>query len=112
MKIVAFETMHADAGWDTYSFLKIVTDEGVIGWGEYNEARGRAGLSAIVSTMCSSLIGQDPRNVSAIEAQLTTWGMRRWSGQSWPVAIVELGRNMVVLNSIESGCMKSVIHLR
>jgi galactonate dehydratase len=70
MKIVGFETMHADAGWDTYSFLKIVTDEGVIGWGEYNEARGRAGLSAIVSTMCSGLIGQDPRNTSSIEAQL------------------------------------------
>ena len=70
MKIVAFETMHADAGWDTYSFLKIVTDEGVTGWGEYNEARGRAGLSAIVSTLCSGLIGQDPRNISSIEAQL------------------------------------------
>lgn len=70
MKIVAFETMHADAGWDTYSFLKIVTDAGIVGWGEYNEARGRAGLTGIVATLCKSLIGQDPRNVSNIEAQL------------------------------------------
>ncbi len=70
MKIAGFEILHADAGWDTYSFLKIITDEGLVGWGEYNEARGRKGLTAIVTTLCESLKGQDPRHVSAIEAQL------------------------------------------
>jgi L-alanine-DL-glutamate epimerase-like enolase superfamily enzyme len=70
VKIVAFETLHADAGWDSYSFLKIVTDESITGWGEYNEARGRKGLTGIVASMCASLIGHDPRNVSNIEAQL------------------------------------------
>ncbi len=70
MKITGFEILHADAGWDTYSFLKIITDEGLVGWGEYNEARGRKGLTAIVTTLCESLKGQDARNVSAIEAQL------------------------------------------
>ena len=28
MKIVKLEDFHADGGWDTYSFLKITTDEG------------------------------------------------------------------------------------
>ena len=32
MKIVKFEDFHADGGWDTYSFLKITTDEGIVGW--------------------------------------------------------------------------------
>src|SRR5262249_45420570 len=34
MKIVKLEDFHADGGWDTYSFLKITTDEGVTGWSE------------------------------------------------------------------------------
>jgi galactonate dehydratase len=32
MKIVRVEDMHADAGWRTFSFLKITTDEGLVGW--------------------------------------------------------------------------------
>jgi hypothetical protein len=32
MKIVKLEDFHADGGWDTYSFLKITTDEGITGW--------------------------------------------------------------------------------
>src|SRR5215813_6633768 len=39
MKIVKLEDFHADAGWDTYSFLKITTDEGLTGWSEFNESR-------------------------------------------------------------------------
>ncbi len=78
MKIVAFETLHTGAGWDTYSFLKIITDQGVTGWGEFNEARGRKGLTGIVEVLTASLIGQDPRNVLKIEAQL--------AAQSRPVA--------------------------
>jgi galactonate dehydratase len=70
MKIVAFEDLHADAGWDTYSFLKIVTDDGLVGWGEYNEGRGRKGLTQIVRSLCAAIKGDDPRNVSAIEAAL------------------------------------------
>ena len=30
MKIVKLEDFHADGGWDTYSFLKITTDEGLL----------------------------------------------------------------------------------
>src|SRR5215213_5223721 len=42
MKIVKLEDFHVDGGWDTYSFLKITTDEGVTGWSEFNESRRRA----------------------------------------------------------------------
>ena len=41
MKIVSFETFQVDGGWESFSFLKLVTDEGLVGWSEYNEARGR-----------------------------------------------------------------------
>ena len=39
------------------------------------------------------------------------WGIRRMLGHSWPVATVVLGKNIVVLNSIVSGCMNRVTHL-
>src|SRR5665213_1514190 len=37
MKIVKIENLHADGGWRNFSFLKLVTDEGLVGWSEYAE---------------------------------------------------------------------------
>ena len=45
MKIVKIEDLHCDAGWRTFSFLKVTTDNGLIGWSEYTEADGSAGLT-------------------------------------------------------------------
>jgi L-alanine-DL-glutamate epimerase-like enolase superfamily enzyme len=69
MKIVKLEDFHADGGWDTYSFLKITTDEGVTGWSEFNESR-RRGMTAVIHGVGAALIGQDPRAVARIEAAL------------------------------------------
>ncbi len=70
MRITAAQDFHADGGWEPFSFLKITTDEGLVGWSEFNEARGRRGLSHLVLGLARSLLGQDPRNVAAIEAGL------------------------------------------
>ena len=35
MKIIKIEDLHCDAGWRIFSFLKIVTDEGLIGYSEF-----------------------------------------------------------------------------
>ena len=40
MKIERVETLQADAGWRMFSFLKITTDDGIIGWSEFNESFG------------------------------------------------------------------------
>ena len=43
MKITAVETMQADAGWRNFTFLKMTTDDGIIGWGiDINEKAVRA----------------------------------------------------------------------
>src|SRR5713226_9413943 len=47
MKIVKLDVLHADGGWDTYSFLRITTDAGVVGWSEFNESR-RRGMTGII----------------------------------------------------------------
>src|SRR5215470_12739278 len=69
MKIVKLEDFHADGGWDTYSFLKITTDEGLVGWSEFNESR-RRGMTAVIQGLGATLIGQDPTAIARIEAAL------------------------------------------
>ncbi len=70
MKIVKFEDLHADGGWDTYSFLKITTDEGIVGWSEFNESR-RKGMAGLILGLGAGLIGADPRAIGRIDAALT-----------------------------------------
>jgi hypothetical protein len=45
MKITRIMDLHADAGWRVFSFLKIETDTGIVGWSEYNESYGSKGLT-------------------------------------------------------------------
>jgi L-alanine-DL-glutamate epimerase-like enolase superfamily enzyme len=70
MKISKIESLHADAGWRVFSFLKVSTDEGVTGWAEYNESYGSRGLSAVIDKLAERLIGKDPRPSERIFAEL------------------------------------------
>ena len=71
MKIVKVEDLHCDAGWRVNSFLKITTDEGIVGWAEYMEGYGAQGLTGIIHKLADRfLIGQDPRPIERITALL------------------------------------------
>src|SRR5919108_5660788 len=70
MKIVKIEDLHCDAGWRVNSFLKITTDEGIVGWSEYMEGYGAPGLTGVIRKMGERLIGQDPRPVERHSAYL------------------------------------------
>ncbi len=61
MKITTIESLHADGGWRSLDFLKISTDEGLVGWSEYNESFGGVGVSAAIAGLAPMLIGKDPR---------------------------------------------------
>ena len=67
MKIVKLEDFHADGGWDTYSFLKFTTDEGITGWSEFNESR-RKGMTSLIHGLGATLIGEDPCAIARIDA--------------------------------------------
>src|SRR6266576_7334361 len=58
MKIAKLEDFHVDCGWEDYSFLKITTDEGLVGWSEFRESR-RKGMRALIHGMSELLIGAD-----------------------------------------------------
>jgi len=70
MKIELVEPIIADAGWRTFSFLKVATSDGIVGWAEYNEDFGSKGLSDVIRALSPLLIGQDPRRSEAIVARL------------------------------------------
>ena len=72
MKIISVTDHHADAGWRVVSFLKIVTDEGLIGWSEFSEARSTPGLTHVIRQLSSHVIGLDPCNTTHVHELLRT----------------------------------------
>jgi galactonate dehydratase len=70
MKISKIETLRADAGWRMFSFLKVTTDDGIIGWSEFNESFGSAGLADVINALAPILIGRDPRRFEQITQHL------------------------------------------
>jgi L-alanine-DL-glutamate epimerase-like enolase superfamily enzyme len=63
MRITGIEDLHCNAGWRDFSFLKISTDEGLVGWSEFMEAYGSQGLAGVIRRLAERLVGQDPRPV-------------------------------------------------
>ena len=72
MKVKSYEIFRCDAGWRIFSFLKLVTDTGPIGWSEYNESFGSPGLSGVIENLMPSVIGMDPMDIELVNAVLAT----------------------------------------
>jgi L-alanine-DL-glutamate epimerase-like enolase superfamily enzyme len=70
MRVARIDDLHCDAGWRVFSFLKVTTDDGIVGWSEYNESYGSRGLSAVIRALGDRVIGQDPRPFERITAML------------------------------------------
>ena len=72
MKITRIDDLHADAGWRNFSFLRIETSDGIVGWSEYTEADGSRGLTAIIKGLADLVIGQDPHRIQYITSHLAS----------------------------------------
>ncbi len=71
MRIAKIETLPADAGWRTFYFLKLTTDEGLVGWSEYIDNFGISGsVTALLPRYAPIVTGMDPRAVGKISASL------------------------------------------
>lgn len=67
MKITNIETLHCDAGWRPWSFIKITTDNDLMGYAECTDSHGSAlAVAVVVKDMKSLLIGNDPRAVEKL----------------------------------------------
>jgi len=70
MKITKIEDMHADGGWRVMSYLKVSTDEGIVGWSEFHEGMAGPALTMVIRVLGGRIIGMDPRDVAPIAARL------------------------------------------
>jgi galactonate dehydratase len=57
MKVVSIDTLCCDAGWRNYHFVKITTDDGIVGWSEFDEGFGSPGVGAVIEQLGKRLVG-------------------------------------------------------
>lgn len=72
MQITSLETLRADGGTRPFSFVKVTTKSGLIGWSEYTEAVGNTGVTAAIERLGTLLIGEDATRVEWAMAKATT----------------------------------------
>jgi L-alanine-DL-glutamate epimerase-like enolase superfamily enzyme len=77
VKISRVQTFHCDAGWRPWTFVKVETDEGLVGWGECSDNRNPRGIAGCVRDFQDLLIGQDPMPIERLY-----WDMLRTSRQN------------------------------
>ncbi len=70
MKVTGIETLHCDAGWRNYNFVKLSTDGGVTGWSEFDEGFGSPGVGAVIQRLAGRVIGQSVAVHERIHAEL------------------------------------------
>jgi galactonate dehydratase len=59
MKVAGLEILRCDAGWRNYHFLKLTTDDAIVGWSEFDEGFGSPGVSAVIERLAGRVVGQD-----------------------------------------------------
>jgi L-alanine-DL-glutamate epimerase-like enolase superfamily enzyme len=60
MRITDLTILRADGGGRTFDFLKLTTDEGLVGWSEFHEYFGGVGVGAVIEGLRPLVIGTDP----------------------------------------------------
>jgi galactonate dehydratase len=70
MKVTGIETLSCDAGWRNYEFVKLTTDEGIVGWSEFAEGFGSPGVGAIIQDLAPRVIGRRVTDHEFIYAEL------------------------------------------
>ena len=70
MRIVDLQTFRADGGWRPFSFLKVVTDEGLAGWSEFSEGAWSPALPEVIRDLGRHVLGEDPTRFAALSARL------------------------------------------
>jgi galactonate dehydratase len=61
MKITSIETIHCNAGWRVWTFVKMQTDEGITGWSECTDSHGSPrAIEGAINDLRDLIIGKDP----------------------------------------------------
>jgi len=67
MKVVSIEPFHCDAGWRAWTFIKITTDEGLIGWSECTDSHGSPhAIEGATRDLQHLVVGKNPMQIEKI----------------------------------------------
>ena len=80
MKITNIETLHADGGYRVACYVKISTDEGIVGWAEYYEGLTGISVTPLIKGLAKVAIGMDPRSVGKLSESLLATTRLSWGG--------------------------------
>jgi len=69
-KVAALETLACDAGWRNYYYVKLRTEDGLVGWSEFDEGFGAPGVGAAIQKLATRVIGQPVGDHERIYAEL------------------------------------------
>src|SRR5438045_7495059 len=69
-KVIGVELLACDAGWRNYHFVKLTTDDGVVGWSEFDEGFGSPGIGAAIQRLSVRVVGQNVFQHERIYAEL------------------------------------------
>ncbi|MCB8822530.1 mandelate racemase/muconate lactonizing enzyme family protein [Microvirga rosea] len=68
--ISEIKTLSCSNSWRNYNFLKITTEDGTVGWSEFDENFGSPGVSDVIRQIGHRLIGQSAMNHEHIREDL------------------------------------------
>jgi len=78
LKITDVEPIIVDAGWQLWIFVKVTTDEEIVGWGECSQPRAPFAVAAAVKDFKPVIMDKDPRSF-----EMRFWDMERLAIQGW-----------------------------
>jgi galactonate dehydratase len=70
LRITAVEPFVCDGGLREFGFLKVTTDEGIVGWAETYDWHTSASLATALRVMGRRLIGEDPRRIELLNERI------------------------------------------
>jgi galactonate dehydratase len=70
MRITAVEPFICDGGLREFGFLKVTTDDGIVGWAETYDWHTSASLATALRVMGRQLIGEDPRRIELMNERI------------------------------------------
>ena len=66
------ELLSCGAAWRNYHFVKLTTEDGIVGWSEFDEDFGSPGVGHVVEKLAHRVIGQSVMNHELIYTDLFT----------------------------------------
>ena len=57
-RVTELKTLSCSASWRNYYFVKVTTDDGLVGWSEFDEGFGSPGVGTVIEQLANRVVGQ------------------------------------------------------